>query len=161
MMVVVAEGHGGGRKRRRGWLQENWAGKAGFRQTLRFYFLLRSPAFIGGREPVLFASAPWEQNPAAGRPLGATAKAQLPLVSARRVVGGRPLSSVGGPTACGFGLVDGRAVQTQGWFKEENHLFLSCCRFGGEKKGEQCRSKRHRLGPFFLKNVLDKTRRFI
>jgi len=36
--VVVAEGHDGERKKRENRLQENWAGKAGFRPTLRSIF---------------------------------------------------------------------------------------------------------------------------
>ena len=53
MMVVVAEGHGGERKKRKDRLQENSAGKAGFWPTLHFiFFSLRSsmgPLFIGSR----------------------------------------------------------------------------------------------------------------
>jgi len=36
--VVVAEGHSGEKKKRKGWLQEKWAGKAGFLPTLRSIF---------------------------------------------------------------------------------------------------------------------------
>jgi hypothetical protein len=41
MKMVVAESHSGERRQRRGWLQEKWAGKAGFRPTLSsIYFSL-------------------------------------------------------------------------------------------------------------------------
>jgi hypothetical protein len=44
---------------------------------------------------------------AAGQPLGAAVEVRLPRFSSRRAAGGRPVSSVGGPTVWGLGLVGG------------------------------------------------------
>jgi hypothetical protein len=56
-----------------------------------------------------FYGCTWGARAAAvGRPFGCSCRGSAPCFSGRRVAGGRPVSSVGGPTAWGFGLVASR-----------------------------------------------------
>ena len=56
-----------------------------------------------------FYGCTWGARAAAvGRPFGCSCRGSAPCFSGRRAAGGRPVSSVGGPTAWGFGLVASR-----------------------------------------------------
>ena len=115
-----------------------------------FFFSFFS-LFIGKKGAGPFASAPWERvSRAAGRPPSATARRRF-LAFGR--ASGRSASGFGWwSRAWGFGLVGAR--RESGRFKEENHFSLPVAGSGGKKKGEQCRSKRHRSVFFFFFFIL-------
>ena len=79
--------------------------------SLSFFFLLSSVFFGLFIEPRggAFYGCTWGARAAAvGRPFGCSCRGSAPCFSGRRAAGGRPVSSVGGPTAWGFGLVASR-----------------------------------------------------
>ena len=112
-----------------------------------FFFFSFCSLFIGKKGAGPFASAPWERvSRAAGRPPSATARRRF---LAFGKASGRSASGFGWwSRARGFGLVGAR--RESGRFKEENHFSLPVAGSGGKKKGEQCRSKRHRSVFFFF-----------
>jgi hypothetical protein len=94
----------------------------------------------------LFAVEHGEQP--AGRPLGATTKARPPSPVFWQVRGGWS-AIVSGRWAPGERVAGKKFKLKQPFF------LLPRCMFGGKKKDEQCRSKRHRsaLSFFFFLNV--------
>jgi len=116
-----------------------------FRFSPLFRFLLFPPpvpfsAFLGSiyrAKGVAFYCSHGEQP--AGRPLGATAKVRLSPVFWQ--VRGRPVCSVGGL----------QAREGPAKFKQKPLFsFFPAAMFGGKKKEEQCRSKRHRSALSFF-----------
>ena len=65
---------------------------------------------------------------------------------------GRSASSFvfGGPKAWGIGSFGGLEAREGKEDLNKAPFLLPCCTFGGKKKGEQCRSKRHRSALLFL-----------
>ena len=73
--------------------------------------------------------------------------------------GGRPMTSVGGPTVWGLGLFGGDVGERERREVFSKFFLSSVAGSGGKEEDEQCRSKRHRSGPFFL-YIYMKWRRF-
>ena len=104
--------------------------------------VLLPPTFLGSiyrAKGVAFYCSHGEQP--AGRPLGATAKVRPPSPVFWQVRGGWS-AIVFGRWAPGE---RGKKIQIKASF-----FFLPRCMFGGKKKDEQCRSKRHRSALFFF-----------
>jgi len=107
-----------------------------------------------------FYGCTWGARAAAvGRPFGCSCRGSASCFLGRCAAGGRPVSSVGGPTAWGFGLVR-RVVQRERgnafcFFRKRNNqrkpfFFPPVLHVQGRKKEEQCRSKRHHSVFFFF-----------
>ena len=70
------------------------------------------------------------------------------------------MTSVGGPTVWGLGLFGGDVGERERGGKFLQSFFLSSVAgLGGKEDDEQCRSKRHRSGPFYI-YIYMKRRRF-
>ena len=64
--------------------------------------------------------------------------------------GGRPTTSVGGPTVWGLGLFGGEVRERERREVFSKFFLSSVAGSGGKEDDEQCRSKRHRSGFFFF-----------
>jgi len=73
-----------------------------------FFLLLFFGLFIEPKGGAFYGCTWGARAAAVGRPFGCSCRGSAPCFSGRRAAGGRPVSSVGGPTAWGFGLVASR-----------------------------------------------------
>ena len=122
-------------------------------------FLLLFGLFIEPKGGAFYGCTWGARAAAVGRPFGCSCRGSASCFLGRCAAGGRPVSSVGGPTAWGFGLVR-RVVQRERgnafcFFRKRNNqrkpfFFPPVLHVQGRKKEEQCRSKRHRSVFFFL-----------